>query len=64
MNKKVKYVVKVEVSYVRMNFEFDTSTLACNFMDMFLNHMTGGDSEKANVCMERIDVVDEAKGEE
>ena len=60
MEKKVKYVVKVDISYVNVSFEFDTSTLACHFMDMFLDHMCGGDAEKVNMRMERVDV----KGEE
>lgn len=57
MEKKVKYVVRLEISYVNVSFEFDTSTLACHFMDMFLDHVYDG--TKVNIYMERVDVIGE-----
>lgn len=48
-----KYVVRVDVSYVSMGFEFDTVAGACNFMDTFLDHVKVEGEKEVEVWMER-----------
>ena len=58
MKKKVKskYIVNVKVSYFKMEFLFDSSVSACNFMDTLLNHIEETDDGKElKVSMKRVD---------
>ena len=48
---KKTYIVKVDVSYVKMRFKFDTMTGACNFMEQFLDHIDA--DKEAEVSMVR-----------
>ena len=67
MKRNKKYVVKVRIRYVDMEFEFDSVMGACNFMDLFLDHFTPNSEDgDAEVYMMRVDEeeIEEEKGEE
>lgn len=64
MQKNRKYVVKVNIRYIHMDFEFDSVMGACNFMDSFLDHFVASGDGDAKVYMTRVDKVEEEKGEE
>ena len=63
MANESKYVVKVKVSYVYLEFEFTSLMGAGNFMDMFLDHCVR-DEDDVEVCMVRVDPVREDEEEE
>lgn len=58
-----KYSVIVEVSYVKMHFDFKEPVAAIAFMDTFLNNVRVDreDDGEVSVRMERITVYEEKK---
>lgn len=60
-----QYVVKVDVTYIHLIFTFGTIQGACNFMDLFLDHLEkDGDAKNANVRLERIDLPEKEESED
>ena len=58
------YVVKVEISYVKMEFTFHTMTGACNFMELFLDHINTDRDDYVSVRLERVNINTAEENEE
>ena len=60
-----QYVVKVDIQYIHVTFTFGSIQGACNFMDLFLDHLEKvGDAKNANVRLERIDLPEKEESED
>lgn len=60
-----QYVVNVSIGYKNVKFAFGSITGACNFMELFLDHvMKTVDGDEISVYLERIDLPEKVESED